>query len=81
MSDASRDTVLHIDWVKCDGRGLCTELLPDVLGRDEWGYPAPKTSDPAKRSNVPISPRHLEAAIDAVALCPLAALTLLPQRP
>ncbi|MGI9124601.1 MAG: ferredoxin, partial [Mycobacterium sp.] len=28
---------LHIDWTRCDGRGLCTELLPDVLDRDEWG--------------------------------------------
>lgn len=31
--------ILHIDWTKCDGRGLCTELLPTVLGRDDWGYP------------------------------------------
>jgi ferredoxin len=30
---------LHIDWTRCDGRGLCTELLPDVLTRDDWGYP------------------------------------------
>ena len=30
---------LHIDWTRCDGRGLCTELLPGVLGRDDWGYP------------------------------------------
>jgi hypothetical protein len=30
---------LHIDWTKCDGRGLCTELLPDLLGRDGCGQP------------------------------------------
>ncbi len=30
---------LHIDWTRCDGRGLCTELLPGVLSRDDWGYP------------------------------------------
>ena len=21
---------LHIDWTRCDGRGLCTELLPEL---------------------------------------------------
>ena len=30
---------LHIDWTACDGRGVCAELLPEVLDRDEWGYP------------------------------------------
>ena len=30
---------MHIDWTACDGRGLCAELLPELLERDEWGYP------------------------------------------
>ncbi len=30
---------LHVDWTLCDGRGLCVELLPETLDRDEWGYP------------------------------------------
>jgi len=30
-------THLHIDWTSCDGRGLCVELLPGVLDRDDWG--------------------------------------------
>ncbi|MGZ6833987.1 MAG: ferredoxin [Mycobacteriaceae bacterium] len=30
---------LHVDWTRCDGRGLCTELLPRLNTRDEWGYP------------------------------------------
>ena len=30
---------LHVDWTRCDGRGLCVELLPETLDRDEWGYP------------------------------------------
>lgn len=30
---------LHVDWTLCDGRGLCVELLPEILDRDEWGYP------------------------------------------
>ncbi|MFJ6416053.1 ferredoxin [Paeniglutamicibacter sp. NPDC091659] len=30
---------LHIDWTRCDGRGLCVEVLPEVFDRDDWGYP------------------------------------------
>ena len=30
---------LHIDWTACDGRGLCSELLPEILTEDDWGYP------------------------------------------
>ena len=36
MSEAS----LHVDRVACDGRGLCIELLPEILAEDPWGYPA-----------------------------------------
>jgi ferredoxin len=32
-------TRLHIDWTRCDGHGLCAALLPEHIGRDEWGYP------------------------------------------
>ena len=30
---------LHIDWTACDGRGVCTELLEEMLTEDDWGYP------------------------------------------
>lgn len=68
---------LHINWIKCDGRGLCTELLPDLLGRDKWGFPVARTGAAAERSNVPVPTTRLEAATEAVALCPLLALTLI----
>jgi ferredoxin len=32
-------TVLNIDRIACDGRGMCAELLPELLELDEWGYP------------------------------------------
>ena len=66
-------TRLHIDWTACDGRGLCTELLPELLGRDEWGYPVPRdgSRDPA----VPAKLR--QPARTAVARCPRLALALL----
>ncbi|OJX73123.1 ferredoxin [Leifsonia sp. 71-9] len=68
---------LHIDWTRCDGRGLCAELLEDAIGRDDWGYPVSRRGDPARRTNVPIRDAELEDAEDAVRLCPVLALTLL----
>lgn len=69
---------LHIDWTRCDGRGLCTELLPELLERDDWGYPLAKRSAGGTRSNVDVPLRKLDAATDAVKLCPKLALTLIP---
>jgi ferredoxin len=37
---------LHIDWTVCDGRGVCAELLPELLYRDEWGYPLAREREP-----------------------------------
>jgi ferredoxin len=66
---------LHIDWTRCDGRGLCTELLDGILRRDPWGYPLAK--NPGDPSNVPILDEDEDAALDAVRLCPVQALRLL----
>lgn len=65
-------TTLHIDWTACDGRGLCTELLPETLGRDPWGYPVPLdgTAEPGIRADLTA---HAERA---VRLCPALALRL-----
>jgi ferredoxin len=71
---------LHIDWTKCDGRGLCTELLPALLARDDWGYPVPRRSRPGNRTDVPIGADSLDAATDAVKLCPRLALSLVNER-
>lgn len=65
---------LHIDWSRCDGRGLCIELLAELLDRDQWGYP--KSRSTRDRSNILIPTELEQAARDAVALCPLLALTL-----
>jgi ferredoxin len=63
---------LHIDWTRCEGRGLCCELLPELLARDDWGYPL--THNPT------ITRSRITAARDAVALCPRQALTMTPPR-
>lgn len=72
---------LHIDWTRCDGRGLCVELLPELLTRDEWGFPLARSAGASSRSNIDIPASSLDAARDAVKLCPVLALALLkPER-
>jgi ferredoxin len=58
---------LAVDRIRCDGRGLCAELLPELIHLDDWGYPI--VARPV--------PRHLMGgARRAVAACPVLALTL-----
>jgi ferredoxin len=65
---------LHIDWTACDGRGLCMELLPELLTPDDWGYPV---SHLGKGEAVPEGlTREAQAAVRA---CPKRALQLLPR--
>jgi ferredoxin len=63
---------LHVDWVACDGRGLCIELLPELLAEDPWGYPAGR--DGRRDTAVPASRRG--DAEQAVRDCPRLALSL-----
>ncbi|MGO4382783.1 ferredoxin [Specibacter sp. RAF43] len=75
---------LHIDWTRCDGRGLCAELLPGALSRDDWGYPlaaAGRVRASADQSTVPLAGTELGAALDAVKLCPTLALRLVRPHP
>ncbi|WP_341927929.1 ferredoxin [Nocardioides psychrotolerans] len=30
---------LRVDWPACRARGLCHELLPEIVQLDPWGYP------------------------------------------
>jgi ferredoxin len=66
---------LHIDWTRCDGRGLCAELLPELLARDDWGYPLAPDG-----SREPLIRHHAQTyARAAVSRCPRLALSLLPR--
>ena len=60
---------LHVNWTACDGRGLCAELLPELLVEDDWGYPAP-------RGDMTVPPALEPAARQAVDRCPALALRL-----
>jgi ferredoxin len=64
---------LHVDWTRCAGRGLCVELLPEVLNRDEWGYPLP-----AGAGDMAVPDELAGYARRAVRDCPRLALRLLP---
>lgn len=78
MKPASESgTRVHIDWTRCDGRGLCTELLPRLLTRDDWGYPLPR--DASREPRLP--PSAMSAARAAVDLCPRQALSLIDDVP
>jgi ferredoxin len=68
---------LVVDWVACDGRGLCVELLPELLESDDWGYPVARSGETS-----PEVPSALHAhARRAVRECPVLALHLSPRRP
>lgn len=69
--------MLHIDWTRCDGRGLCAEILEHALGRDDWGFPVALRGAPERRTDVPLRTDEYDDASEAVALCPLAALRLI----
>ena len=59
---------LRVNPIACDGRGLCAEVLPELITLDDWGFPIILDQD------VPSALRR-EAA-EAVRICPLLALRL-----
>jgi ferredoxin len=59
---------LSIDRIRCDGHGLCAELLPELIRLDDWGYPIITSGE------VPVG--LLPHAQRAVAGCPVLALKL-----
>lgn len=66
---------LEIDWARCRGHGHCAELLPELIGRDSWGYPV---LDQGSQTAVPDA--LWETAQRAVSWCPNLALRLRPDR-
>ena len=63
---------LRVNPIACDGHGLCAELFPERVSRDEWGYPI------IDRQAIP---KELEKhAQRAVSECPKVALMLARRR-
>jgi ferredoxin len=61
---------LEVDRIRCDGAGLCAELLPELISLDDWGYPI-LTPDAVPEGLRPLA----RQAVDA---CPVLALRLAP---
>jgi ferredoxin len=59
---------LRVNPIACEAHGMCTELLPELISADPWGYPV-------------VAPGHvpddlLPLARRAVTACPTLALLL-----
>jgi ferredoxin len=59
---------IAVDRIRCDGRGLCAELLPELIRLDDWGYPIVAAG--------PVPAHLLPHAQKAVSSCPVLALSL-----
>jgi len=65
MSDQAKPK-LKIDWIACNGYGVCEASAPDLITLDDWGYPV--------FLDAPV-PRHLvRQAESAINDCPMLAL-------
>jgi ferredoxin len=59
---------LRVDFIACDGRGLCAAALPGLISLDDWGFPVVR--DEA------VPGRRLGDAQATVRACPKLALRL-----
>ncbi len=67
----SKVLALRVDRIRCGGRGMCAEILPEMIELDPWGYPI-------VRRGV-ISDDLLPHARRAVKDCPVLALRLVAE--
>ena len=59
---------LVVDWVRCEGHGLCAHLVPELIHLDKTGYPVVLP--------IPVPPWLEKDAQQAVQMCPALALRL-----
>ena len=59
---------IAVDRIKCDGHGVCADLLPEMIELDEWGYPIVRSGA--------ITAAALPHARRTVSGCPTLALRL-----
>jgi len=69
-SGADDPVEIVVDWLRCDANGVCAELVPEMVGRDDWGYPL------VEPGPVPADLRRMAAR--ARAACPTMALRVVP---
>ena len=68
MSTTDGPLVIEVDRIRCDGYGMCAELLPEMIELDDWGYPILRPGQ--------VPPDLLTLARRAVDVCPVRALRL-----
>ena len=66
--DPDTSVAFRIDWIRCDGYGLCGDLAPNLIELDDWRYPILVRG--------PLAPDEIGDAQRAVDCCPMRALTL-----
>ena len=59
---------LRVDFIACDGRGVCAAALPGLISLDDWGFPVVRDDD--------VPGRRLADARATVRACPKLALRL-----
>ena len=59
---------LMVDWVRCEGHGLCAHLVPELIHLDKTGFPVILP--------IPVPPWLEKDAQQAVQMCPALALRL-----
>ncbi len=65
---AETTTRLRVNPTVCSGHGVCSELLPELVVLDEWGYPV--------ITDTVVPARLARTARRAVTGCPALALRL-----
>ncbi|MCW2498605.1 MAG: ferredoxin [Frankiales bacterium] len=59
---------VRVNPIDCTAHGLCAELLPEWISRDEWGYPVVDSQT--------LPAQLVKSAKRAAAACPTLALRL-----
>lgn len=68
LHGANGEVKLQVDWTKCQGHGLCTRVIPELVQLDENGYP--------EFLDAPVPFWLSHDAKQAVEMCPSLALRL-----
>jgi NADH:ubiquinone oxidoreductase subunit F (NADH-binding)/ferredoxin len=66
--ESEDDKQLAVDWVRCQGHGLCAHLVPELIHLDSSGFPV--------IMNISVPPWLEKDARQAVEMCPALALRL-----
>ena len=69
MSDESVERRLRVNPILCTGYGFCAEIVPELIGVDDWGFPI-VSDKPIENDDL------LGLARRAVATCPRLALLI-----